>query len=85
MNELNCHLHPLDSIAKETRAALKTCEQNIVGKVWGRDFIAGNIVLAMNKLRFKMEKGILLDLQHFYTKNNYHVHWDHSSVQGKTV
>ena len=58
LNELNCHLHPLDSIAKETRAAaLKTCEQNIVGNVWGRDCIAGSIVLAMNKLRFKNGKG----------------------------
>ena len=41
LNEWNCHLHPLDSI----------------GKVWGRDCIAGNIVLAMNKLRFKNGKG----------------------------
>ena len=59
LNELNCHLHPLDSIAKETRAALKTCEQNIVWKVWGRDCIAENIdiVLAMNKLLFKNGKG----------------------------
>ena len=57
LNELNCHLHPLHSIAKETRTTLKTCEQNIVEKVWGRDYIAGNIVLAMNKLRFKNGKG----------------------------
>ena len=57
MHELNWHLHPLDSIAKETRAALKSYEQNIVGKVWGRNCIAGNKVLAMNKLRFKNGKG----------------------------
>ena len=66
LNELKCHLHPLDTIATDTIAALKMCsEQNIVGKVWGKDCIARNIVLAINKLRFKNGKGDLVDLQHF--------------------
>ena len=57
LNELNCHLHPLDTIATKTRAALKQCEHNVAGKVWGKGCIAGNIVLQMNKMQYKNGKG----------------------------
>lgn len=57
LNELNCHLHPLDSIATKARSALKQCERGASGNVWGSDCVAGNIVLQMNKLRFKDGKG----------------------------
>ena len=56
LNELNCHLRPLDSIATKTRAALKQCEQDVVKKLWGSDCLAGNIVLQMNKMRYKDSK-----------------------------
>ena len=57
LNELNCHLHPLDSIATKVRTALKECEGGAEGQVWGNDCFAGKIVLQMNKLRFKDGKG----------------------------
>jgi hypothetical protein len=56
LNELNCHLHPLDTIASAARSALKELE-NGKGKLFGRDCIAGNIVVQMNKFRFKDGKG----------------------------
>ena len=55
LNELNCHLHPLDSIALAVRSAHKKDKESR-GKVFGKDCIAGNIVLQMNKLRYKNGK-----------------------------
>ena len=46
------HLHPLDSIAKDTRAALKMCEQNIVGNGWEKEYCSCN-----EKASFKNGKG----------------------------
>ena len=60
LNELNCHLHPLDSIATKTRSALRKCEGDIPGVdkgLWGKDCVAANIVLSMNKMRYKDAKG----------------------------
>ena len=56
LNELNCHLHPLDSIATSCRTALKKLETT-TGAVFGKDCIAANVVLQVNKLRFKEGKG----------------------------
>ncbi|KAK2151296.1 hypothetical protein LSH36_368g05018 [Paralvinella palmiformis] len=56
LNELNCHLHPLDTIASAARSALKELQSG-KGKLFGRDCIAGNIVVQMNKFRFKDGKG----------------------------
>lgn len=60
LNELNCHLHPLDSIATNTHSALKKCEDS-AGKVpkqlFGKDCVAGNLVLGFNKMRYKDGKG----------------------------
>lgn len=57
INELNCHLHPLESIASAVRSALKTHEE-ARGKVYEKDCVAaGNIVLQMNKMRSKCGKG----------------------------
>lgn len=51
-------MHPLDSIAIKTRSALKECEDTLaLKKLWGNDYSAGNIVMAMNKLRYKDGKG----------------------------
>ena len=43
LNELNCHLHPLDTIASSSRSALKSAETG-KGKLFGTDCIAANIV-----------------------------------------
>ncbi|XP_047126932.1 uncharacterized protein LOC124808016 [Hydra vulgaris] len=56
LNELNCHLHPLDTIATECRLALKSLE-NEYCDLFGYDCMAVKIVLAMNKMRFKDVKG----------------------------
>ncbi|CAM4569827.1 unnamed protein product [Leuciscus chuanchicus] len=46
------------SIAIKTRSALKECEDTLaLKKLWGNDCSAGNIVMAMNKLRYKDGKG----------------------------
>ena len=56
LNELNCHLHPLDTIASSARSALKQLE-TVKGKLFGTDCVAGNLVIQLNKLRFKDGKG----------------------------
>lgn len=56
LNELNCHLHPLDSMATCTKSALRKIE-DARGKLFGKDCFAGNIVLQMNKMRYKDGKG----------------------------
>ena len=53
LNELNCLLHPFEH---NCRSALKSLEES-KGQLYGKDCIAGNIVLQMNKLRYKDGKG----------------------------
>lgn len=58
LNELNCHLHPLDTIASSMRTSLKACEPpDIVKKIFGSDCISHQLVLAINKFRYKDGKG----------------------------
>lgn len=61
LTELNCHLHPLDTIAKDVGAALKRIEKehglDKEGRCFGSDSLAGNIILAVNKLRYKDGPG----------------------------
>lgn len=57
LNKLNCHLHPLDSISSSVRSALKQQEETSQGKVFGKDCLAANVILQMNKLRYKNAKG----------------------------
>ena len=53
LNELYCHLHPLDSMSTVVRTAMKANEgSNISHALFGKDCIAGNVVLAINKLRW---------------------------------
>ena len=56
LNELNCHLHPLDTIASSARSALKQLE-TVKDKLFGTDCVVGNLVIQLNKLRFKDGKG----------------------------
>ncbi|XP_055896517.1 uncharacterized protein LOC129928088 [Biomphalaria glabrata] len=56
LNELNCHLHPLDSISKGCRLALKSLQTERSSLI-GSDCIAGNIVLQIDKLRYRDGKG----------------------------
>lgn len=56
LNELYCHLHPLDSIATSVRSALKKHKESR-GTVFGKDCPAGNVILQMNKLQYKNGKG----------------------------
>ncbi|XP_065641786.1 uncharacterized protein LOC124810435 isoform X1 [Hydra vulgaris] len=56
LNELNCHLHPLDTIAISGREVLKSLELEHC-KLYGSDCMAVKIVLALNKMRFKDGKG----------------------------
>ena len=58
LQQLNCHLHPLDTIASSARSVLKAYQPgDIKGKVYGQDCVASNIVVGMNKLRYKDGKG----------------------------
>ena len=67
LNELNCHLHPLDTVASSARGALKSAETS-KGKLWGNDCFAANIALAMNKLRFKDGKGDPIGFKSFLSE-----------------
>ena len=67
--ELNCHLHPLDSFASSSRSALKALEPS-KGKLWGTDCSAANVVLAMNKMRFKDGKGDPQGFKTFLVEEN---------------
>ncbi len=69
LNELNCHLHPLDSISSSCRAALKKTEK-APGTLFGNDCIAGNIVLQVNKLRYKDGKSDPQGFVNFFDANN---------------
>ncbi|XP_070181627.1 uncharacterized protein [Littorina saxatilis] len=56
LTELNCHLHPLDTMASACRSSLKGLETS-KGKLFGKDCIAANIVLQLDKMRYKDCKG----------------------------
>ncbi|XP_065643398.1 uncharacterized protein LOC136075085 [Hydra vulgaris] len=56
LNELNCHLHPLDTIATSCRLAMKSLKIETC-QLFGYDCMAVKVVLAMNKMRFKDVKG----------------------------
>ena len=56
LNELNCNLHPLDTIASSCRSALKSLMTQR-GQLYGKDCIAGNVVLQINKFQYKNGKG----------------------------
>ena len=58
LNELNCHLHPLDTIASSMRTTLKSEEpQDSSKKLFGFDCMAHQLILAFNKFRYKDGKG----------------------------
>ena len=58
LNELNCHLHPLDTIASSMRTALKSCEpSDLVKKLYGAECMSHQLILGMNKFRYKDGKG----------------------------
>ena len=69
LNELNCHLHPPDSFASSSRAALKKLEQR-KGSLLGNDCIAANLILQINKLRYKDGKGDPRGFISFLAKHN---------------
>ena len=52
LNELNCHLHPLDTFASACRTALRKLQPH-EGKVYGNECIAANVILQVTKLRYK--------------------------------
>jgi hypothetical protein len=58
LNELNCHLHPLDTIANKSKTCLSRLEN---GKpcpsLFGNGCLAERIILALNKMRYKDGKG----------------------------
>ena len=56
LNEINCHLHPLDSFASACRTALRTLQPH-EGKVIGNEFLAANLILQVLKLRYMVGKG----------------------------
>lgn len=72
LNELYCHVHPLDSIASAVRTSLKQNEKtmNFERKVFGYDCASANVILAFNKLRYKMGKGDPTGFILFLHENN---------------
>lgn len=72
LNEVNCNLHPLETIASKTKNALKEIEKSmgITGKIKGKDCIGANIVVQMNKIRYIDGKGDPLGFKIFLNHNN---------------
>ena len=72
LHELNCHLHPLDSIATKTRQALKECEREkgLPKKLKGVDSLAADIVVQLDKMRFRDGKGDPKGFKIFLEENN---------------
>ena len=56
LNELNCLLHLLDMMASSCRSAVKHMDTGR-GELFGKDCLAGNQVLSINKFRYKAGKG----------------------------
>ena len=69
LNELNCHLHPLDTFASACRSALKKLQPHW-GKVYGNECIAANVILQVSKLRYKDGKGDPRGFITFLDNNN---------------
>ena len=65
--ELKCNIHSLDGIAKNSSNVLRTYDNDnsITSDTFGRECCAVNFIIAMNKMRFKQGKVILLDLNYF--------------------
>lgn len=72
LNELNCHLHPLDTIASSCRSALKSLEtsEGVQTSLFGRDCVAANIVVQVNKFRYKDGKGDPKGFKSFLREHN---------------
>ena len=52
--EVNCHLHPLDTIATKCRSTLKSLAHGIEkSKLFGQGCRAEKVILALNKMPFK--------------------------------
>ena len=64
-NELNCHLHPLETIASACKSALKAAEngaktidpEKFKFQLSGCDAAAANLIWVVNKLRYKNSSG----------------------------
>ena len=54
--EVNCHLHPLDTIASNSKSTLKLLETS-KSKLFSSGCRAEKVILAMNKMRLKDGKG----------------------------
>lgn len=72
LNELNCNLHPLETIASKTKSALKEIKKSmgITGKIKGKDCIGANIVVQMHKMRYMDGKGDPRGFKVFLDHNN---------------
>ena len=59
LNELNCNVHPLDSLAKEAKKILKKMEtdKGIKTNLFGKEAVAINVILAVSKLKHKNGSG----------------------------
>jgi len=69
LNELNCHLHPLETVATACQTALRNAEP-VLGQLFGKHGLPVNIVLAINKLWFKDGKADPKGFKAFLEANN---------------
>lgn len=66
LNELNCHLHSLDSNASSARGALKGLEEGR-SKLYGNDCVAANIIVQM---RYRIGRGYPQEFTTFLDRHN---------------
>ena len=55
LTEFNCNIHPLDSMDKAAKTALKATE--VKGTLWGKDCAAVNLIQGLCKMRYKQGTG----------------------------
>uniref|UniRef100_UPI00358EAAAF uncharacterized protein isoform X1 n=3 Tax=Myxine glutinosa TaxID=7769 RepID=UPI00358EAAAF len=55
LNELNCNVHPLDSVASSGRETLR--KRGVPSAVFGNEGAATNVIKAISKMRYKNGRG----------------------------
>ncbi|GFR93746.1 hypothetical protein ElyMa_004385600 [Elysia marginata] len=70
--QLNCNVHPLDSIARDVRKALGDLDKShgVKSECFGNDCVAANVINAVSVLRFKDGVGDPLGFKNFLRQND---------------
>ena len=68
LNELNCNVHPLDSVAISACETLRKC--GIPSATFGNEGAATNVIKAISKMRYKAGRGDPAGFRHLLQRHN---------------